>query len=348
LRALALALAGAAVVLAIAGVPRARATTLPSPRIGLVANTDGLGDGSFNELAEQAVLAASVKLRARIDIRPSTSAAAYIPSLQAMAAQGYDLVIAVGHAEAHAVGVVARQYPDVRFAIVDDSYASRGIGALANVEGIVFADEQSGYLAGYLAGLVVQDPELQPTGTNTVATISSSLVPAAARYVAGFRAGVRAADPGVQLLAGFSNATPAPTRCSSIAGRQIRAGAGVLFAVAASCSVGVFDAAHTGHAWAIGSELDESAVTDAILASAVDRADRAVYLTLQALVDGTLQTGRDVEFGLAQGAVGLAGLNAAVPRSIRQRLRYVVRQVQAGRITIPTAPAPATRTPASR
>jgi basic membrane protein A and related proteins len=337
---LALAVAGSAVVLAATHAPRARAATLPSPRIGLVANTNGLGDRSFNQLSAQAVLTASVKLRARIDIRPSPSAASYIPNLQAMAAQGYDLVIAVGPAEEHAVGVVAREYPDVRFAIVGDSYASRGIGALANVEGIEFADEESGYLAGYLAGLVEQTSGSQPTGANTVATISSTLVPAATRYVAGFRAGVRAADPGVQLLAGFSNASTAPARCSSIAGKQIRAGATIIFPVAGACSIGAFDAAHTAHVWAVGSELDQSALTDAILVSAVDRPDRAVYLTLEALVHGTLRTGRDVEFGLAQGAVGLAGMNAAVPVSIRRRLRYVTGQVQAGRITIPTAPAP--------
>jgi basic membrane protein A and related proteins len=338
----ALALVAAALVLALvaADAPRANATT-PSPRIGLVANTNGLFDRSFNELSAAAVTQASVRLAARIDIRPSFSEAEYIPSLQAMAAQGYDLVIAVGSAEEHAVGVVAREYPKIRFAIVGDSYASPGIRGLANVEGIVFKDQESGYLAGYLAGLVELAPGSQAADANTISTISGSLVPAAARYVAGFRAGARAADPEVRLLAGFANASTSPGRCSSIAGSQIRKGSGVVFAVAGACSVGAYDAAHTGNAWAIGYELDESGLTSAMLVSAVDHPERAVYLALTALHNGTFATGRDVEFGIAQDAVGLAGLNEAVPRSIRLRLSYVANRLRAGGISIPTAPAPA-------
>jgi basic membrane protein A len=332
-----------ALALGATAAPGATPVQPPSLRIGLVANTNGLADRSFNELSAAAVTAASVHLAARIDIRPSLSSASYIPSLQSMAAQGYDLVIAVGPAEEQAVGVVARQYPKIRFAIVGDSYASPGIRGLPNVEGIIFKDQEAGYLAGYLAGLIELARGSQASRSNAVSTISGSLDLAATRYVAGFRSGARAADPTVRLLAGFSNASTAPGRCSTIAGSQIRAGSGVVFPVTGTCSIGAFDAAHTAHVWAIGSELDQSALTDAILVSAVDHPDRAVYLALTALEHGTFETGRDVEFGIAQGAVGLAGLNEAIPPAIRRRLGYVANRLRAGRISVPTAPAPAGR-----
>ena len=237
-----------------------------------------------------------------------------------MAAQGYDLVIAVGPAEEHAVGVVAREYPDVRFAIVDDSYASRGIGALANVEGLVFADQQSGYLAGYLAGLVEQDAVLRPAGTNTVSTISSSLVPRGHALRRRLPRGSARVRPGRPAARGLLERVTAPARCSSSPAADPRRAPPSSSPSRAPAASARSTRRTLAHVWAIGCELDQSAITDAMLVSAVDRADRAVYLTLEALADGTLQTGRDVEFGLAQGAVGLAGMNAAVPPSILRQL----------------------------
>ena len=60
-----------------------------------------------------------------------------------------------------------------------------------------------------------------------------------------------------------------------------------------------------------------------MLASAVQRVDQAVFLTIEAVHDGTFEGGRDVVFGIAQNAVGIAGVNGAVPPSIRHKLNAV-------------------------
>jgi basic membrane protein A len=332
----------ALIVTASLGTVSSAAAAGPSPqlRIGLVANTDGLFDRSFNEQSADAVRAASIRLHALIDIRASLTPAAYEQSLASMAAQGYDLVIAVGPAEEQALGLVARAYPEVRFAIVGDSYRAPAIGALTNVVGLVFQDQESGYVAGYLAGLIARAAPATPTG-NAVSTISGSLDRSANRYIAGFRTGARAADPQVRLLAGFSNAVITPGRCATLARSQIAAGSAVVFPVAGTCSAGAIAAAGAAHVWAIGSEVDQSPLGPTVLASAVDRADRAVALLIDSVAADTLQTGRDVQLGLAQGAVGLQGLAPGLSPTIVRRVRAVSNKVRAGRISIPTAPAPA-------
>jgi basic membrane lipoprotein Med (substrate-binding protein (PBP1-ABC) superfamily) len=67
------------------------------------------------------------------------------------------------------------------------------------------------------------------------------------------------------------------------------------------------------------------------------RVDQAVILTIDALHDGLFAGGRDVEFGIAQNAVGIDGINAAVPQSIRRKVSAVARRLRAGSISIPTA-----------
>jgi basic membrane protein A len=340
--ALLLAVAAIALATVAARAPFAGAA-IPVPlRVGLVADTHGLLDGGSNELAAGAVRAASSRtsLGVRIDIRSSPSEASYLPALESMAAQGYDLVIAVGPSEEAAVGQAARAYPDVRFAIVGGSSMSPAIAGLPNVLGLVFKVEQSGYVAGYLAGLVERSSGPQLNAANTIGTISGSADPASLRSLSGFRAGVRAADPTVHLLAGFANAASGPARCQSLAQGQIARGADILYPVAGACGDGALAAASAAGVWSIGSRLPADTLDASLLATSAERADRAVLLTLQAVASGTFAGGRDVELGLAQGAVSVTDMSAGLSRVIRVRVAAAANRVRAGRISIPTAPAP--------
>jgi basic membrane protein A len=339
--ALGLAVAAIGLTTVAARAPSAGAATPGPLRVGLVADTRGLLDGGANELAASAVRAASSRtsLGVRIDIRSSPSEASYLPALESMAAQGYDLVIAVGPSEQRAVGQAARAYPDVRFAIVGGSYVAPGIGGLPNVLGLVFKVEQSGYVAGYLAGLVERSSGSHLNAANTIGTISGGGDPAALRTLSGFRAGARAADPAVRLLAGFANAASGAGRCQSLAAGQIAHGADIVYPVAGACGDGALAAAAAAGVWSIGSRLSPDALAPTLLATSVARADRAVLLTLQAVASGTFAGGRDVELGLAQGAVSVTGLSADLSRVIRVRVAAAAARVRAGRVSIPTAPA---------
>ncbi len=76
----------------------------------------------------------------------------YIPNLTALARQRFDLIVANGFKMADATEKVAKAFPTLDFAIIDYSQAAMK-SKPSNVEGLLFKEQESGYLAGYLAGL---------------------------------------------------------------------------------------------------------------------------------------------------------------------------------------------------
>jgi basic membrane protein A len=305
-------------------------------RIGMVADTNGVYDRSFNEHAYAGVRTAALKLGAAIDVRASPTARSYEPNLRFMAQQGYDLVIAIGQAEEQALAEVARDYPEVRFAIVNDSYAARGLGSLPNVLGLRFQQQEAGYLAGYLAGLVELSRMPRLKAGNVISSIGGVRGPSGDRYLAGFQAGARAADPKVRLLHTYTNTEVSVNRCHTLALSQIAAGSDIVFPVAGACNTGALQAVAERGVWALGVDADRSYLGASVLASAAVRADQAVMLAIFAVHDGTFAGGRDVELGITQNALGITGINVAVPRAIRARLNAIANRLRAGRISVPT------------
>ena len=102
----------------------------------------------------------------------------YVPSLSLLARQKYDLVIGFGFFAAAAIDRVATGFPETRFAIIDfahDDLAHRP----KNVVGLVFREEQAGYLAGHLAALVLT---LSP-GEEVISSVGGQRVPAVERFI---------------------------------------------------------------------------------------------------------------------------------------------------------------------
>src|SRR5439155_21065298 len=102
----------------------------------------------------------------------------YVPNLSSLAQQHFDLVIGVGFLMANAIDTVATKFPDVNFAIVDFSQSALKHKP-KNVLGILFKEQESGYLAGYLAGLVVK----QHGGSQVVSTVGGQKIPPVDRYI---------------------------------------------------------------------------------------------------------------------------------------------------------------------
>ena len=106
-------------------------------KVGLVTDIAGLGDKSFNFLAGQGLKQAEKKYGIQGDVTVSKSNNDYVPNITKYALKGYDLVIAVGFLEEQAVGQVAKKFPKVKFAIVDDSSPAKALKGLKNVEGML-------------------------------------------------------------------------------------------------------------------------------------------------------------------------------------------------------------------
>jgi basic membrane protein A and related proteins len=306
-------------------------------KIGLVTDIGGLNDKSFNFLANKGLQQAKSSLGVTVAVKESKSDADYVPNLQYFAAKKYDLVIAVGFLMAKSVGQVAKQFPSTKFAIIDQTVTDKTINKAKNVQGLLFREQDAGYLVGYLAGLLQkQGGFTRMNSKNVMSTVGGLKIPPVDHYIAGFQAGAKAADPGVKLLNGYSNDFVAQDKCKSLAESQIAQGSDVVFQVAGQCGLGALDAAGEKKVWGIGVDANQASVGPQMLASAVKRVDQAVFLTIAALKKGTFKGGADSVFGLAQNGAGIEGINAKVPASIKAKLAAVAAKIKSGKIKPPT------------
>jgi len=300
-------------------------------RVGLVSEPTGIDDpysrGGYLGL-DRAVRELGIKGRV---LTPAPKEG-YVPSLSLLARQKYDLVIGIGVFAAPAIDRVSTGFPETRFAIIDfahDDLAHRP----TNVVGLVFREEQAGYLAGHLAALVLT----LSSGAEVVSSVGGQRVPAVERFIAGYQAGARGANSRVTTLNSYTDDFLDPVKGRSVALSQIANGSRVVFQVAGVCGLGALEAAKERGIWGIGVDVDQSHLGRHILTSAVKRMDVAVFDTIEELVRGTLETGRTSRFSLRNGGVGLGTISAGVPRSLKAEIEDVRAEIVAGRIPMATS-----------
>jgi basic membrane protein A len=202
-----------------------------------------------------------------------------------------------------------------------------------NVVGLVFREEQAGYLAGHLAARMLT---LSP-GEEVISSVGGQRVPAVEKFIAGYQAGARGANPRVTTLNGYTDSFLDPVKARSVALSQIAKGSRVVFQVASACGLGALGAAQEHGIWGIGVDVDQSHLGDHILTSAVKGLDVAVFDTIEELARGTLETGRTSRFSLRDGGVGLGTISAEVPRSLAAEIEDVTAEIVAGKIPIPSS-----------
>jgi basic membrane protein A len=278
-------------------------------KIGLVTDTNQLNDRGFNHLAYVGLKRAEKDLGVQVRVFESTSNAEYVPNLSRFAQLGYDLVIGVGYTETNAMDAVATKFPDNKFAIVDVANTDMKDHP-KNVVGLLFKEQEVGYLAGYLAGL-----EAKREGAKLVSSVGGQKQPPVDRFIAGYQAGAHKAFPGVTARNTYSDNFDDQAKCKEIALNQIAAGSVVVFQVAGGCGLGALDAAKEKGVWGIGVDADQSFLGPHILTSATKGVDTAVFDTIKSVQDGTFKGGRDNIFGLAQHGVGLGKIRPKVPKS---------------------------------
>ncbi|HYY03066.1 MAG TPA: BMP family ABC transporter substrate-binding protein [Gaiellaceae bacterium] len=301
-------------------------------KVGLVTDVGGLNDRGFNHLAYLGVQEAAAKLGAQYHVNLSASSGEYVPNLAAFARQNYDLIIGVGFTEANAIDTAATQFPKNKFAIVDVDQTEEPHKP-PKLLGLLFREQEVGYLAGYLAGL----EEKRRPGPDVIGSVGGQKQPPVDRFIAGYQAGAKAADPGIKTLNGYSQDFVKQDLCKTIALNQIDEGAGVVFQVAGGCGLGVIKAAAEKDVWAIGVDADQSYIDPAhILTSATKHVDVAVFKAIESVKNGAFKGG-NVTYGLKDNGVGLGKINPRVPKSEVAKVEKIRQEIVSGKIkNIPT------------
>jgi basic membrane protein A and related proteins len=298
-------------------------SSAPQITVGLVTDIGGLNDRSFNHLAYLGLQTAQSQLGIKGDVLQSNHSSDYIPNLQTAAAHGDKLVIAVGFLMESAVEKVAEAYPNTDFAIIDSGPTK----PIPNLKSLLFHEQDGGYMAGYLAGLV--------TKTDVVSTVGGQKIPPVDHYIAGFQAGAKAANPKVTTLNAYSQSFTDQAACKQLALNQISQHSDVVFQVAGGCGLGALSAAKEKGVWGVGVDADQAYLGSFILTSAVKKVDVAVFDTIKQIQAGTFKGGTTDFFSAQNGGAGIGAVSPNVPAADVTKLKAIQKQVESGQITPP-------------
>jgi basic membrane protein A len=302
-------------------------------KIGMVTDIGGLNDRSFNESAYKGLKRAESELGAEIRVLTSKSNADYVPNLSTLARQKYDLVVAVGFLMGEATEKVANQFPTTNFAIIDYPQVAMK-SKPKNVSGLLFKENEAGYLVGYMAGLYTKDKG----GDQVVSAVGGQQVPAVDSYIAGYQKGAADANPKIKVLYGYSQDFVDQAKCKELGLNQIAEGSQVVFAVAGGCGLGALDAAKEKGAQGIGVDADQAYLGDHIMTSALKKVDEAAFTAAKQVADGTFQPGTDTVFDVKSGGVGFGKTNAEGDK-YKSKVEAVEKKIESGEISdIPTKP----------
>ncbi len=218
----------------------------------------------------------------------------YEDALRSMADDGYDLIFCIFSAVQDAATRVAPDYPDVKFVqILGD------IDDMDNVRTLNFKDQEGAYLCGIVAANVSQ--------TKKVAVIAGAEVGDNLRCIAGFEAGVRAANPDIQTNHMFVGSFEDPTKSKELANVLLNDGYDVIYEVCAASSMGIREAIREWgtNAYMVGNVVDESeAIPGQVPCSNHTNYYVWFYDTMEAFAGGEFKAGMYSQ-GLSDNAVDI-------------------------------------------
>lgn len=306
-------------------------------KVGMAYDVGGRGDQSFNDSAAAGLDQAVEEFGMTSDeaeAEDGEAESAREERLRTFAENGYNPVIAVGFAYAPSLTKVSAEYPDVNFAIIDDSSIEA-----ENVAGLVFAEEQGSFLVGAAAALKSQSGQI-----GFVGGVETPLIQ---KFEAGYVAGAEAVDPEITVDVTYLTQVPDfsgfgdPARGKTAAQGMFDGGADIVYHAAGGSGGGVFEAASEAGALAIGVDSDQyetadPSVQDVIMTSMLKNVNVAVYEYLAEVDGGTFPTGTTT-YDLAVDGVGYSTSGGQVD-DIADQLDGFKQQIIDGEITVPTTP----------
>lgn len=299
-------------------------------KVGMVTDTGGLNDESFNQISWEGIKRTQAELGADIKALESKRDDDYIPNLSRFAREGRDIIWGVGFKFEKAIPEAAKQFPDVYFGIVDSNL---GGNIPENVTAITFKEEEGSFLVGAIAGL--------KTKTNKVGFIGGITSPLIKKFEAGFTAGVKAVNPNAEIVVAYAESFTDATKGRSLAQNMYNGGVDIIYHASGGVGKGIFDEVKTreqGKYWVIGVDMDQSSLApDHTLTSMIKRVDNAVFDVSKQLKENTLKKGTELVFGLKEDGVGLAeSTSKHVEEEILKQVEELKQKIINGEITVPT------------
>ncbi len=315
--------------------------TAPRPgqlRVGLVTDVGKIDDGTFNQYAYEGIMRAAQEFGLETTYLETTRPEDGEGNILMLVEGGCHIIVAVGQSLGEAAERIAREYPSINFVTID--FAPYPV--LPNVMGLLFAEDQAGFLAGALAAYM--------TRSNVLGVVAGDQVPPVIKFRKGFTNGARYINPKVTVLGEYIESFTDPEKGRAVALSFIEQGVDVVFGAGGQTGSGGIRGAAGRGVWAIGVDQDEWVTTfengrapaaDRLLTSAIKRVDNAVYEAIRRAVDGKF-VGETVLFDASNQGIGLAPYHAAegaIPEEVKGRIDELLTGLRSGTITTGVGPA---------
>jgi basic membrane protein A len=297
----------------------------PAPKVALFLARGGLGDKAFNDSANEGLQKAAKELGAEVktfDYEQDNVEA----NVRKAAQDGYTFIIGLGSENSSAIGTVAKEFPEIKFAVIDSTADG------ANVTSVTFSELEGDFLAGALAALMSPNSKIAYIGGADVLVIR--------RIQFGFEQGAKYVKPDIQIAAqniggkddfsGFAK----PDEAKKIAAQMYADGADVIYAAAGGSTLGAMDAAKESGKPIITTGSDQRYLAPEVVAtSRTKNMNEAVFMLIQKFVKGELQAGK-IQLDYKSGGIGIAPLSDFVPADVASQFDAIRKDLDSGKITV--------------
>lgn len=300
-------------------------------KVAMVTDVGGVDDNSFNQSAWEGHERLKEELGYEISYLQSTSHDQYQPNLIQLVRQGNELVWGIGFMMADDLAQVADANPNAKLAIVDFVYtdADGNLAVPENVVSVAFDEHEGSFLVGLIAGHMTKTGKVGFLGGVKFALIE--------KFEYGFMAGVKAANPNVEVIRNYAGAFDKADLGQQFASTMYDQGADIIYHASGGTGDGVFiEAKQRKNVWVIGVDKDQAFLgEDITLTSMVKRVDNAVYSVTKDTAEGNFPGGQVRTFGLAENGVGIAETQTHLTPEVLALVEEFRQKIINGEIKVP-------------
>lgn len=307
-----------------------------------------LGDKSFFDSANNGIrmIADEYGCKTAV-IEMTTDTEKYIPTIEDVIAEGWDIIITGGINISQPMQEMAAKYPDQKFILYDETVDFAG-GKNANVFTMTYKANEGAFLAGALAGMVTSSPDMPNANEDNVIGFAGGFdIPLINDWLVGYIKGAQSQNPDVKVGVGYMDSFTDAPKGKEVALSLYNSGADIIIQAAGGAGLGVLDAAAEQGRYAVGTDSDQAemfaadeAKANAILTSVLKRVDLSIVMSIGRYIEGTLEFGANASFGIAEGCFELADnewYKKNVPQAMRDTLDETYAKLASGEITVPSA-----------
>jgi basic membrane protein A len=271
----------------------AASASAADPKLAIVYDAGGKFDKSFNQSAFEGAERFKKETKISYFEAQASSDTQAEQMLRSLARKKLDLIAAVGFSQTQAVQKVAKEFPNVRFVLIDS--VAKG----DNVSSILFKEEEGSYLVGVAAAMASKSAK--------VGFIGGMDIPLIRTFACGYAQGAKAVNPKIENLSNMVGTTSAawnnPAKGGELARAQFDRGVDVVFAVAGGSGMGTLQTAKEKGKLAIGVDSNQNYIhPGTMLTSMVKHVDLAIYESFMNMKNGTWKAGISYK-GLKEGGV---------------------------------------------